>query len=125
MMPGEQLVELRRSRWRRYRDRLQAKGIEAPIPMAVMGCREQPRRGARGGSGDRRREEGFGHLIVEGEVKGIPGERFVEALVEEAGRLAAERAAPRGRSRPRPTDVFCCRIWFLHMKAAPQTACRE
>jgi len=36
--------------------------------------------------------KGQGFLIVKGEVKGkVPEERFVEALVEEAERIAAER----------------------------------
>ena len=89
-------LELRRSRWRRYRDRLQAKGIEAPIRVAVTGS-------VVNGPGEAREADlgiaagkSFGHLIAEGEVKGIR-RSGLEALVEGAERLAAERA---GTSRP-------------------------
>jgi (E)-4-hydroxy-3-methylbut-2-enyl-diphosphate synthase len=38
--------------------------------------------------------KGFGHLIVKGEVKGkVPEDRFVEVLVAEARRMAAETVA--------------------------------
>jgi len=72
---------------------LQKKGIKVPIRVAVMGC-------VVNGPGEAREADlgiaagkGFGHLIVNGEVKGkVPESKFVEALVEEAERLAARRA---------------------------------
>jgi len=72
---------------------LERKGITAPIRVAVMGC-------VVNGPGEAREADlgiaagkGFGHLIVKGEVKAkIPESKFVEALVEEAERLGAERA---------------------------------
>src|SRR6266542_4451564 len=73
---------------------LLAKGITVPIRVAVMGC-------VVNGPGEAREADlgiaagkGQGFLIVKGEVKGkVPEERFVEALVEEAERIADERAA--------------------------------
>src|SRR6266540_856274 len=73
---------------------LLAKGITVPIRVAVMGC-------VVSGPGEAREADlgiaagkGQGFLIVKGEVKGkVPEERFVEALVEEAERIADERAA--------------------------------
>jgi (E)-4-hydroxy-3-methylbut-2-enyl-diphosphate synthase len=70
---------------------LEAKGLKAPIRVAVMGC-------VVNGPGEAREADlgiaagkGFGHLIVRGEVKGkVPESRFVEVLVEEAERMAAE-----------------------------------
>jgi (E)-4-hydroxy-3-methylbut-2-enyl-diphosphate synthase len=72
---------------------LLAKGITVPIRVAVMGC-------VVNGPGEAREADlgiaagkGQGFLIVNGEVKGkVPEGRFVEALVEEAERIAAERA---------------------------------
>jgi len=72
---------------------LQKKGIKVPIRVAVMGC-------VVNGPGEAREADlgiaagkGFGHLIVNGEVKGkVPESKFVEALVEEAERFAARRA---------------------------------
>src|SRR6266511_4209809 len=71
---------------------LLAKGITVPIRVAVMGC-------VVNGPGEAREADlgiaagkGQGLLIVNGEVKGkVPEGRFVEALVEEAERIAAER----------------------------------
>jgi (E)-4-hydroxy-3-methylbut-2-enyl-diphosphate synthase len=68
---------------------LEREGIKAPIRVAVMGC-------VVNGPGEAREADlgiaagkGFGHLIVKGEVKGkIPEDRFVEALVEEARKMA-------------------------------------
>ncbi len=79
---------------RQVHEALERKGITVPIRVAVMGC-------VVNGPGEAREADlgiaagkGFGHLIVNGEVKGkIPESRFVEALVEEAERLAARRAA--------------------------------
>jgi len=72
---------------------LLAKGITVPIRVAVMGC-------VVNGPGEARESDlgiaagkGQGFLIVKGQMKGkVPEERFVEALVEEAERIAAERA---------------------------------
>jgi (E)-4-hydroxy-3-methylbut-2-enyl-diphosphate synthase len=79
---------------RQVNEALLAKGITVPIRVAVMGC-------VVNGPGEAREADlgiaagkGQGFLIVKGEVKGkVPEERFVEALVEEAERIAAERAA--------------------------------
>jgi (E)-4-hydroxy-3-methylbut-2-enyl-diphosphate synthase len=76
-------------------EELQKKGITVPMRVAVMGC-------VVNGPGEAREADlgiaggkGFGHLIVGGEVKGkVPESRFVEALVEEAEKLAAVRACP-------------------------------
>jgi (E)-4-hydroxy-3-methylbut-2-enyl-diphosphate synthase len=71
---------------------LEAEGIKAPIRVAVMGC-------VVNGPGEAREADlgiaagkGYGQLIVKGRVQGnrIPEERFVEALVAEARKLAAE-----------------------------------
>jgi (E)-4-hydroxy-3-methylbut-2-enyl-diphosphate synthase len=70
---------------------LQKEGLKAPIRVAVMGC-------VVNGPGEAREADlgiaagkGFGHLIVKGEVKGkIPESRFVEVLLEEARRMAAQ-----------------------------------
>jgi (E)-4-hydroxy-3-methylbut-2-enyl-diphosphate synthase len=72
---------------------LEREGIKAPIRVAVMGC-------VVNGPGEAREADlgiaagkGYGQLIVEGEVQAnrIPEDRFVEVLVEEAKKLAAER----------------------------------
>jgi (E)-4-hydroxy-3-methylbut-2-enyl-diphosphate synthase len=74
---------------------LEREGIKAPIRVAVMGC-------VVNGPGEAREADlgiaagkGFGQLIVEGEVQAsrIPEDRFVEVLVEEAKKLAAQREA--------------------------------
>jgi (E)-4-hydroxy-3-methylbut-2-enyl-diphosphate synthase len=73
---------------------LEREGIKAPIRVAVMGC-------VVNGPGEAREADlgiaagkGFGHLIVKGEVRGkIPEERFVEALVDEARKMAAATEA--------------------------------
>jgi (E)-4-hydroxy-3-methylbut-2-enyl-diphosphate synthase len=69
---------------------LQKEGLNAPIRVAVMGC-------VVNGPGEAREADlgiaagkGFGHLIVQGEVKGkVPEDRFVEALVAEARRMSS------------------------------------
>jgi (E)-4-hydroxy-3-methylbut-2-enyl-diphosphate synthase len=81
---------------------LEREGIKTPIRVAVMGC-------VVNGPGEAREADlgiaagkGQGFLIVKGEVKGkVPEDRFVEVLVEEARKLAAEgeadlAAAPTG-----------------------------
>ena len=74
---------------------LEREGIKAPIRVAVMGC-------VVNGPGEAREADlgiaagkGYGQLIVGGEVQAnrIPEDRFVEVLVEEAKKLAAEREA--------------------------------
>jgi (E)-4-hydroxy-3-methylbut-2-enyl-diphosphate synthase len=71
---------------------LEREGITAPLRVAVMGC-------VVNGPGEAREADlgiaagkGFGQLIVKGQVQEarIPEDRFVEALVEEARKLAAE-----------------------------------
>jgi (E)-4-hydroxy-3-methylbut-2-enyl-diphosphate synthase len=71
---------------------LEAEGIKAPIRVAVMGC-------VVNGPGEAREADlgiaagkGYGQLIVRGQVQEnrIPEEKFVEALVAEARKLAAE-----------------------------------
>jgi (E)-4-hydroxy-3-methylbut-2-enyl-diphosphate synthase len=75
---------------------LEREGITAPIRVAVMGC-------VVNGPGEAREADlgiaagkGYGQLIVRGEVQAnrIPEDRFVEVLVEEAKKLAAEEAQP-------------------------------
>src|SRR5712691_5241019 len=71
---------------------LEAKGLKAPIRVAVMGC-------VVNGPGEAREADlgiaagkGFGHLIVKGEVVGkIPESKFVEVLVAEAEKMAREQ----------------------------------
>jgi (E)-4-hydroxy-3-methylbut-2-enyl-diphosphate synthase len=78
---------------RQVNEALESKGIKVPMRVAVMGC-------VVNGPGEAREADlgiaagkGQGFLIVGGEVKAkIPEERFVEALVGEAERLAAERS---------------------------------
>ncbi len=70
---------------------LEREGLKAPIRVAVMGC-------VVNGPGEAREADlgiaagkGFGHLIVRGEVKGkVPESKFVEVLVQEARKMAAE-----------------------------------
>ncbi|MFB3737505.1 MAG: flavodoxin-dependent (E)-4-hydroxy-3-methylbut-2-enyl-diphosphate synthase [Candidatus Velamenicoccus archaeovorus] len=79
---------------RQVHEELERRGVKAPIRVAVMGC-------VVNGPGEAREADlgiaagkGQGFLIVQGEVKGkVPEHRFVEVLVEEAERIAAERAA--------------------------------
>ncbi|HWC32453.1 MAG TPA: flavodoxin-dependent (E)-4-hydroxy-3-methylbut-2-enyl-diphosphate synthase [Actinomycetota bacterium] len=72
---------------------LEREGIKAPIRVAVMGC-------VVNGPGEAREADlgiaagkGYGQLIVKGEVQAtrVPESRFVEVLVDEAKKLAAER----------------------------------
>jgi (E)-4-hydroxy-3-methylbut-2-enyl-diphosphate synthase len=73
---------------------LEREGLKVPIRVAVMGC-------VVNGPGEAREADlgiaagkGQGFLVVKGEVVDkIPEERFVERLIEEAKRIAAERAA--------------------------------
>jgi (E)-4-hydroxy-3-methylbut-2-enyl-diphosphate synthase len=77
---------------KQVQEALEREGITQPIRVAVMGC-------VVNGPGEAREADlgiaagkGYGQLIVRGEVQAnrIPEERFVEALIEEARRLAAE-----------------------------------
>ncbi|TMK82332.1 MAG: flavodoxin-dependent (E)-4-hydroxy-3-methylbut-2-enyl-diphosphate synthase [Actinobacteria bacterium] len=78
---------------REVNEALEAKGLKAPIRVAVMGC-------VVNGPGEAREADlgiaagkGFGHLIVKGEVRGkVPEDRFVEVLVAEAEKMAREHA---------------------------------
>jgi (E)-4-hydroxy-3-methylbut-2-enyl-diphosphate synthase len=71
---------------------LEAKGLKAPIRVAVMGC-------VVNGPGEAREADlgiaagkGFGHLIVKGEVRGkVRESKFVEVLVAEAEKMAREK----------------------------------
>ncbi len=73
---------------------LEREGIKVPIRVAVMGC-------VVNGPGEAREADlgiaagkGQGFLVVKGEViDKIPEERFVERLIEEAKKIAAERTA--------------------------------
>jgi (E)-4-hydroxy-3-methylbut-2-enyl-diphosphate synthase len=73
---------------------LEREGLKVPIRVAVMGC-------VVNGPGEAREADlgiaagkGQGFLVVKGEVVDkIPEGRFVERLIEEAKRIAAERAA--------------------------------
>ena len=75
---------------------LEREGITSPIRVAVMGC-------VVNGPGEAREADlgiaagkGYGQLIVKGQVQEnrIPEEDFVEALVSEARKLAAEEQEP-------------------------------
>ncbi len=78
---------------REVNEALEARGLKAPIRVAVMGC-------VVNGPGEAREADlgiaagkGFGHLIVKGEVRGkVPEDRFVEVLVAEAEKMAREQA---------------------------------
>jgi (E)-4-hydroxy-3-methylbut-2-enyl-diphosphate synthase len=78
---------------REVNEALEAKGLKAPIRVAIMGC-------VVNGPGEAREADlgiaagkGFGHLIVKGEVRGkVPEDRFVEVLVAEAEKMAREQA---------------------------------
>jgi (E)-4-hydroxy-3-methylbut-2-enyl-diphosphate synthase len=74
---------------------LEAEGIKTPMRVAVMGC-------VVNGPGEAREADlgiaagkGYGQLIVKGKVleQRVPEERFAEALVAEAKKLAAETPA--------------------------------
>jgi (E)-4-hydroxy-3-methylbut-2-enyl-diphosphate synthase len=73
---------------------LESEGLKVPIRVAVMGC-------VVNGPGEAREADlgiaagkGQGFLVVKGEVVDkIPEDRFVERLLEEARRIAAEREA--------------------------------
>src|ERR671922_708984 len=71
---------------------LEREGLKAPIRVAVMGC-------VVNGPGEAREADlgiaagkGYGQLIVRGEIQEnrIPEDRFVEVLVEEARKMAAQ-----------------------------------
>lgn len=76
---------------RRVNEALEREGLKAPIRVAVMGC-------VVNGPGEAREADigiaagkGQGFLVVKGEVVDkIPEERFVERLIEEARRVAAD-----------------------------------
>jgi len=86
---------------RQVNEALQAEGFKAPIRVAVMGC-------VVNGPGEAREADlgiaagkGQGFLIVKGEVKGkVPEDRFVEALIEEARKLAAEKELEGSTAEP-------------------------
>ncbi|HEY7400440.1 MAG TPA: flavodoxin-dependent (E)-4-hydroxy-3-methylbut-2-enyl-diphosphate synthase [Actinomycetota bacterium] len=79
---------------RKVNEALEQAKLEAPIRIAVMGC-------VVNGPGEAREADlgiasgnGFGHLIVRGEVKGkVPEHEIVDALIAEARKLAAEKAS--------------------------------
>jgi (E)-4-hydroxy-3-methylbut-2-enyl-diphosphate synthase len=79
---------------RKVNDALEEAKLEAPIRIAVMGC-------VVNGPGEAREADlgiasgnGFGHLIVRGEVKGkVPESEIVDVLIAEARNMAAEKAA--------------------------------
>jgi (E)-4-hydroxy-3-methylbut-2-enyl-diphosphate synthase len=76
---------------RQVNEALEREGLKAPVRIAVMGC-------VVNGPGEAREADigiaagkGQGFLVVKGEVVDkIPEERFVERLIEEAKRVAAE-----------------------------------
>jgi (E)-4-hydroxy-3-methylbut-2-enyl-diphosphate synthase len=78
---------------RQVNEALEKEGIKVPLRVAVMGC-------VVNGPGEAREADlgiaagkGQGFLVVKGEVKGkVPEDRFVEVLVDEARKMAAERA---------------------------------
>jgi (E)-4-hydroxy-3-methylbut-2-enyl-diphosphate synthase len=84
---------------RQVNEALEKEGIKTPLRVAVMGC-------VVNGPGEAREADlgiaagkGQGFLVVKGEVKGkVPEDKFVEVLVEEARRMAAETAEPEGAS---------------------------
>jgi (E)-4-hydroxy-3-methylbut-2-enyl-diphosphate synthase len=80
---------------RQVNEALEREGLKAPIRVAVMGC-------VVNGPGEAREADlgiaagkGYGQLIVGGEVRAnrIPEDRIVEVLIEEARRLAQDKAA--------------------------------
>ncbi len=79
---------------KRVHEALEAKGLKVPIRVAVMGCIVNGPGEAREADLGIAAGKGQGFLIVKGEVKDkIPEGRFVDALIEEAERIALERAA--------------------------------
>jgi (E)-4-hydroxy-3-methylbut-2-enyl-diphosphate synthase len=78
---------------REVNEALEKEGIKVPLRVAVMGC-------VVNGPGEAREADlgiaagkGQGFLVVRGEVKGkVPEDKFVEVLVAEARKMAAERA---------------------------------
>src|ERR671933_1433844 len=89
---------------KRVNEALEAKGLKAPIRVAVMGC-------VVNGPGEAREADlgiaagnGYGQLIIKGEVRQnrIPEDRIVEVLIREAEKMAAARAAE-GDQEPAPT----------------------
>jgi (E)-4-hydroxy-3-methylbut-2-enyl-diphosphate synthase len=79
---------------KRVHEALEREGLKVPIRVAVMGC-------VVNGPGEAREADlgiaagkGQGFLVVKGEVVDkIPEDRFVERLIEEAKKIAAERGA--------------------------------
>ena len=79
---------------RKVNEALEKAKLQAPIRIAVMGC-------VVNGPGEAREADlgiasgnGFGHLIVRGEVKGkVPEDQIVDVLITEARKMAAEKAA--------------------------------
>src|SRR5580765_8258551 len=77
---------------REVNEGLERAGLKAPIRVAVMGC-------VVNGPGEAREADigiasgnGFGHLIIGGEVvRKVPEDQIVEVLVEEATKLAAAK----------------------------------
>src|SRR5207248_9024012 len=77
---------------RQVNEALEKEGLKAPIRVAVMGC-------VVNGPGEAREADlgiaagkGQGFLVVKGQVKGkVPEDRFVEVLLEEARKMAAEK----------------------------------
>jgi (E)-4-hydroxy-3-methylbut-2-enyl-diphosphate synthase len=86
---------------RQVNEALQREGLAAPIRVAVMGC-------VVNGPGEAREADlgiaagkGQGFLVVKGEViDKIPEDRFVDRLIAEAKKLAAERG-----TEPEPADA--------------------
>ncbi len=76
---------------KKVNEALEKAELKAPLRIAVMGC-------VVNGPGEAREADlgiasgnGFGHLIVRGEVKGkVPEDRIVDVLIDEARKLAAE-----------------------------------
>jgi len=83
---------------KQVQEAIEREGLKVPIRVAVMGC-------VVNGPGEAREADlgiaagkGQGFLVVKGEViDKIPEDRFVERVIEEARKIAAEReAAPSG-----------------------------
>ncbi len=78
---------------KKVQEAIEREGLKVPIRVAVMGC-------VVNGPGEAREADlgiaagkGQGFLVVKGEVVDkIPEDRFVERLLEEARRIAADRA---------------------------------
>src|SRR2546428_3265378 len=79
---------------KKVNEALEKAKLKAPLRIAVMGC-------VVNGPGEAREADlgiasgnGFGHLIVRGEVKGkVPEDRIVDVLIDEARKLAADVSA--------------------------------